>query len=179
MGSILEDVNGSRRQFLTYEQGHGITTRRASQGHQCLTEKSVLYVFGTCYLQLTDVQMRGEEIPLTATECQNKMHPATNTNVINTSNTNQSQHHGKTENQWVHLGVQALLGPKIRLRYTNWTVLCVLGAGSSFLTRERICSLSQATVFVGCMHLRICFVLSPYTYCSIHTNISIYMAYVR
>jgi hypothetical protein len=150
MGSFLEDVNGSRRQFLMYEQGHGIATRRASQGHQCLIEKSIPYVFGTCYLhQLTDVQMRGEEIQLTARECQNKMQPETNTNLINTSNTNQSQHHGKTENQRVHLGVQALLGPMIRLRYMNWTVLSVLGGGGrSFLTRERICSLSQATVFV-------------------------------
>ena len=119
MGSFLEDVNGSRRQFLTYEQDMGLQ-QGVSQGHQCLTEKSVLYVFGTCYRhQLTDVQMRSEEIPITATECQNKMHPETNTNVINTSNTNQSQRHGKTDNQRVHLGVQALLGPMIRLQYMN------------------------------------------------------------
>jgi hypothetical protein len=83
-----------------------------------MPEKSVMHVFGTCYRhQLTDVQMRGEEIPHTATECLNKMHPETNTNVIKTSTTNQSQHHGKTENQWVHLGVQALLGPMIRHQY--------------------------------------------------------------
>ena len=147
MGSFLEDVNGSRRQFLTYEQGHGITTRRASQGHQCLTQESILYVFGTCYTylhQLADMQMRDEKIPLTATECKNKMHPKSNTNVINTSSTNLSQHN-------VRLRIN---GSMIRLRYMNWTVLCVLGGGGSFLTRKRKCSLSQANVFVGlCIYI--------------------------
>jgi hypothetical protein len=51
-------------------------------------------------------------------------------------NTNQSQHHGKTENQWVHLGVQALLGSMIRHQYINWKVLCVLGE-EGFISDER------------------------------------------
>ena len=178
MGSFLEDVNGSGRQFLTYEQGHGIATRRASQGHQCLTDKSVLYVFGTCYLhQMTDVQMRGEEMPLTATECQNKMHPETNTNVINTSNTNQSQHHGKTENKWVCLGVQAVLGPTIRIRYMNLRVLCVLWwwgwgvlsdetADMFVIASHRLCRLYAFTYTLRLKPLYI--LLNTYKYFNIH-----------
>jgi hypothetical protein len=59
------------------------------------------------------------------------MHPETNTNVINTSNTNQSQHHGRTENQCVHLYWCARLPgahDQIPVYELNSTV-CVWGGG--------------------------------------------------